>query len=81
MLTLEAVATAPKTARTLEACQRTRIHWHRTAHPDLPFSANVDGSQWQLRLNDFPAEPLYTLLIDGQPIGDLDDLPPTWATQ
>ena len=27
---------------------------------------------------DFPAEALYTLFINGQPVGDLEEWPATW---
>ena len=35
----------------------------------LPWQTEVDGNTWQVRLNDFPDEPMYTLLSGGQALG------------
>jgi hypothetical protein len=35
--------------------------------------------QWELQVNDFPNEPLYTLLVGNTAIGDFDDWPPLWT--
>jgi hypothetical protein len=43
-----------------------------------PWAAEVGGARWELALNDFPEEFLFTLLVDGQPAGILNDLPSTW---
>jgi hypothetical protein len=32
-----------------------------------------------IRVNDFPAEPLYTLLVDGEEVEDLEDWPEAWT--
>jgi hypothetical protein len=39
----------------------------------------VDGQTWLVRLGDFPAEPFYTLLIDGIEVESFDDWPPAWT--
>jgi len=57
---------------------RTVVAWTRTIDVDQPYSALVDGRAWTLRLGDFPAEPLYTLLVDGEVIGSFDTWPPSW---
>jgi hypothetical protein len=40
--------------------------------------AEVGSSQWSIRLNDFPSEPLYTLFVDGREIVDFNDWPSGW---
>ena len=60
------------------AAIRSDVTWQSVNDPEQPYQAVVSGVTWQIRLNDFPAQPLYTLLIDGQPIGDLDDWPASW---
>lgn len=45
---------------------------------DKPWVAKVGGSLWELALNDFPEEFLFTLVIDGSPAGTLNDLPKSW---
>ena len=54
------------------------VTWTRTDDPHWPWSAIVDGSVWQVQLNDFPDEILYTLIVDGSPVGDFNDWPETW---
>lgn len=56
----------------------TPVTWHRTGDPEEPYAATVTGRAWRLRLNDFPVEALYTLLIDGDEAGEFDDWPPAW---
>lgn len=54
------------------------IAWEATCDAEFPYAVVLDGTRHVLRVNDFPAEPLYTLLVEGQPIADLEDWPPTW---
>jgi len=57
----------------------TPMSWTRTADAEFPFSATgADGTQLRVRLNDFPAQPLYTLLVDALPRASFDDWPPAW---
>ena len=42
------------------------------------FEADVDGARWSIRLNDFPDEPLYSLLINGDEVMHFDDWPEIW---
>lgn len=56
-----------------------RVSWRsRPQDPEHPFEAEVDGERWLIRLGDFPEEPLYTLLIDGEAVLTFDDWPATW---
>jgi hypothetical protein len=63
--------TSPEAAR--------RVEWRRTATAEVPYEAEIDGRRWAVRVNDFPAEPLYTLFIDGAPAQDLDEWPAAWV--
>jgi hypothetical protein len=54
------------------------IVWRRTKSAEHPYEAEVDGRRWTVRVNDFPAEPLYTLLVDGEPAEDLEEWPAAW---
>lgn len=54
------------------------VCWGRGPTAEFPYQAVVDGSVWSVRVNDFPAQPLYTLLIDGREVADLDEWPPAW---
>jgi hypothetical protein len=54
------------------------ITWHSTGDGEIPYEAKVDGQRWTVQVNDFPAEALYTLIIDGTPVEDLEDWPSAW---
>jgi hypothetical protein len=55
------------------------VPW-RTASGEahIMFEADVDGTCWSVRLNDFPDEPCHTLLIDGDEVIHFDDWPKIW---
>ena len=63
----------------LRLALQTVVVWTRTADVDEPYSALVDGRAWALRLGDFPAEPLYTLFVDGESVGAFDTWPEAWT--
>ncbi len=52
--------------------------WRRTASAEHPYEAEVDGHRWTVRVNDFPAEAMYTVLVDGEAVEDLEAWPATW---
>jgi hypothetical protein len=55
-----------------------KICWEEALNPEFPLKATHNGKKLRLRMNDFPAEPLYTLLVNDEEILDLDDLPANW---
>ena len=55
------------------------LSWHSTGRAECPYAARVDGRDWLIRVNDFPAEALYTLIIDGREAGGFDDWPERWT--
>ena len=63
---------------TLDHCLHTAVAWRRTGRAEFPYAASVDGRDWLLRVNDFPAEAFYTLLVAGREVGDFDDWPALW---
>lgn len=54
------------------------ITWARNNSAEFPYEIRTDGHHWQIRINDFPAEPMYTLLIDGKETESFDDWPTLW---
>lgn len=55
------------------------IGWTKTGDAEFVYAAvDLHGRRLVIRLNDFPAEPLYTLLCDAVPIQSFDDWPPSW---
>jgi len=55
------------------------VAWAPTDDVYFPWSAQVDGAPWRVRINDFPDEPMYSLEIDGDIVGDFNDWPVQWT--
>ena len=55
------------------------ITWKHTADPHYPFAAEVEDDKCVIRLNDFPDEHLYTLLVNGKEIVSFDDWSAKWS--
>jgi hypothetical protein len=56
------------------------VFWEVRPISDHPYfyHAHVGGQDWWLRLNNFPEEPCFTLMVGGQEIIHLNDWPPEW---
>lgn len=55
-----------------------KLVWRKTADPHHPYETGCDGETCVIRLNDFPDEHLYTLLVHGVEVADFDDWPAQW---
>ncbi len=55
------------------------VVWVRGADPEYPFMAELGGKKCVIRLNDFPEENLYTLLVNGEEVAQFDDWPKPWV--
>ena len=55
------------------------IAWEHSGDGEFPYHAEVDGRTLTVRVNDFPAEPLYSLFVDDEHVIDLEDWPPGWV--
>ncbi len=56
-----------------------KVTWDHTGDDKVPYRTKLDGKTHEIRVNDFPAEPLYTLIVDGKEIENLDDWPSAWV--
>ena len=54
------------------------ITWHATEDPEHPYRAELDGVTYLLAEGDFPIEPRYNLVVDGQDVDHLDIWPREW---
>jgi hypothetical protein len=64
----------------VKAPHRSRpVTWRRTGSAEHPYEAEVEGRRWTVRVNDFPAQVLYTLLVDGVEAEDLEEWPAAWT--
>ncbi|GAA1023954.1 hypothetical protein Aple_091320 [Acrocarpospora pleiomorpha] len=57
----------------------TAIGWAHTGDGEFPYQASAGADALLIRVNDFPAEPLYTLIVNGHEHLDLEDWPAAWA--
>lgn len=55
------------------------IAWKATSDPVFPWSVDLDGIVWRVRINDFPDELLYTLFLGDSSAGDFHDWPECWS--
>jgi uncharacterized protein YjaG (DUF416 family) len=62
----------------LGALLARELSWDTTGDPEYPWATQVDGERWQIRLNDFPDDFMYSLVIDDRGAGDFHDWPETW---
>jgi hypothetical protein len=62
-----------------DALTKLPIVWKHTGDAEFPYTAEAEGRRFTIRINDFPAEPLYTLLADSEELTDLEDWPPAWV--
>jgi uncharacterized protein YjaG (DUF416 family) len=54
------------------------MSWRSTGDPSYPWATEVDGIAWRVRVNDFPDELMYSLIIGDESAGDFHDWPGTW---
>lgn len=54
------------------------IVWEATGDGEYPYRSSVGGRTLTIRVNDFPVEPFYTLIAEGDEIADLEDWPAAW---
>jgi hypothetical protein len=57
----------------------TPLVWEATGEGEFPFRTKVGDRVLTIRVNDFPAEPLYSVLVAGESVEDLDDWPAAWV--
>src|SRR5258708_1598679 len=54
------------------------MKWKRTTDQRFPFVSEFEERRCVIRLNDFPDEHLYTLIVDGKEVVSFDDWSAKW---
>lgn len=58
---------------------KMEISWTKTTNKGFPYvNEDNDDAILKIRVNDFPDEPLYTLIKANRPICSFDNWPPQW---
>ena len=55
------------------------VIWSEGADHNYPYEAKINGDKLVIRLNDFPDESLYTLLVNDKEVSSFDDWPKQWS--
>jgi hypothetical protein len=58
---------------------QSRIAFKSTGDPEFPYEASVGAAHVRVRINDFPAEEMYTLIVDGEERESFSDWPANWV--
>ena len=60
----------------------TEIMWERTGNVDFPYvNEENEDAEMVIRLNDFPDEPLFSLIVANQLVCSFNDWPEPWKIQ
>jgi hypothetical protein len=54
------------------------IIWRRSTDPEFPYKTEFGGDRLSIRLNDFPHDRLYTLIVNDRESENFDDWPEHW---
>ena len=55
-----------------------KIIWKRGSNSTYPYVGDFEGDKCLIRVNDFPDEHLYTLIVNDREIASFDDWPTHW---
>ena len=61
--------------------QVTPMVWHSTGDPEYPYKSELNGTTYTLCFGDFPAEPMYAILVGDQTVDNLDSWPQAWKRE
>lgn len=56
-----------------------KIKWDAPLASKISEDIIAEKGKYSIKLGDFPEEPMFTLLKNGQKIRELDSLPDTWS--
>ena len=62
----------------LEIVNTRTVTWEKNEDPARPYHTEIEGHHLHLRINDFPDEPLYTLMRGEQELLDLNEFFDNW---
>ena len=69
---------SPKENKQVMRVLAKTIEWRSTGDLTVPWSAGSGRKVYRVRLNDFPDQWMYSLIVDETELGDFHDWPDTW---
>ena len=64
----------------IEKLLNEKIIWKPEISGGIWYKTTFNGEKYKLRMNDFPDEPLYTLISNSEQI-DVEDQPKSWTVE
>jgi len=55
-----------------------RIMWQPSEDPEYPYVADLEGERCLVRVNDFPDDHFYTLIVGDLEVAQFDEWPKHW---
>lgn len=62
-----------------EMLSEESVIWAKTTDPLFPYEAKIANKHIQLRINDFPEEPLYTVMHAGEEVMHINGFKHNWS--
>ncbi len=62
----------------INSYKNSPIQWEETDEAEYPYQAHINDQIWELRINDFPEEEMYTLVIMNEEILHFTGWPQAW---
>ncbi len=54
------------------------IQWEKGKDAVYPFCAKVENQDWQIKVNDYPEQEMFTLIINDKEIINFNNWPKNW---
>jgi len=59
--------------------KKHKISWKKTDSHEYPYQAQIEDKKLEIRINDFPENALYSLILNGVVVDSFDDWPNSWS--
>ncbi|HEY7491100.1 MAG TPA: hypothetical protein VIH59_08340 [Candidatus Tectomicrobia bacterium] len=56
-----------------------KMVWQKSTDPIYPYTADFEKERCLIRINDFPDEHLYTLIVNDREVVHFDNWPQYWT--
>jgi hypothetical protein len=71
-------STSAPSARIIQMLSKNTVQWNRTANAVFPWEANVNNVVLRMRINNYPEQPLYTVMRDAEELMNVNGFRSNW---